>query len=71
MKTSASLALIVVALFGAAGALHGATYTWDGSVNDWNSPHWLPGAVRFPGTGHAMMINGSTAFVTRFFEQAP
>ena len=27
-------------------------YTWDGSVNNWNTPHWNPGAVAWPGAGN-------------------
>jgi autotransporter-associated beta strand protein len=27
-------------------------YTWDGSVNDWNTPHWNPGTVAWPGAGN-------------------
>lgn len=45
-------------------AAHAATYTWDGSVNSWTSAHWLPGAVVFPGAGHAMVINGGAVSVT-------
>jgi autotransporter-associated beta strand protein len=41
-----------------------ATYTWDGTVNDWNSPHWTPGPVSFPGAGHALVVNDGTVFVT-------
>lgn len=41
-----------------------ATFMWDGSVNDWNSPHWLPGSVSFPGAGHAIVINSGVVSVT-------
>src|SRR6185436_11967973 len=53
-----------LAVFCGAASLHAATYTWDGSVNNWNSAHWMPGPVGFPGTGHAIVINGGTVFVT-------
>jgi autotransporter-associated beta strand protein len=34
-------------------------YTWDGSVNNWNTPHWNPGAVAWPGAGNdASVTNG-------------
>jgi autotransporter-associated beta strand protein len=45
-------------------SLHAGTYTWDGSVNNWNSPHWTPGPVGFPGAAHTMVINGGTVYVT-------
>ncbi len=38
--------------------LNAATHTWDGSANHWNSAHWLPGPVAWPGDGHDMVING-------------
>ena len=46
------------------GGARAATYTWDGSINNWNSPHWMPGPVSFPGAGHAMVVNEGTVFVT-------
>src|SRR5262245_27618570 len=55
-------ALAASALGPAAAAA--ATDRWDGSVNDWNSPHWTPGPAGFPGAGHAMVIDGGTVFVT-------
>jgi autotransporter-associated beta strand protein len=45
-------------------SLRAATYTWDGTVNEWNSPHWLPGPVSFPGAGHAMVVNAGVVSVT-------
>lgn len=45
-------------------SLHSATYTWDGSVNNWNSPHWTPGPIGFPGAGHSMVINSGAVSVT-------
>ena len=60
-RLALALALAVVGLSSSARA---ATYTWDGSANNWNSPHWTPGPVGFPGAGHAMVINGGTVFVT-------
>jgi autotransporter-associated beta strand protein len=49
---------MVTVLFFSVIAMHAATYTWDGSVNDWNSPHWLPGPVAWPGDNHDMVLNG-------------
>ncbi len=57
------LAAFAAALFGIA-SVPAATYTWDGSVNNWNSPHWTPGPVAFPGAGHAMVINSGAVSVT-------
>lgn len=56
------LILAIHALF--SSSLRAAIYTWDGSVNHWNSPHWTPGPVSFPGAGHAMVINDGAVFVT-------
>ena len=37
-----------------------ALYTWDGSVNNWNTPHWNPGAVVWPGAvNEASVTNGT------------
>jgi hypothetical protein len=57
------LALALV-LGTAAFLTRAATYTWDGSVNNWNSPHWTPGPVGFPGAGHALVIDDGTVLVT-------
>lgn len=54
----------VTALWLGLVSLHAATYMWDGSANNWNSPHWTPGPVGFPGAGHAMVINGGAVSVT-------
>lgn len=56
--------LAVVLLTLSRNHAHAATYTWDGTVNDWNSPHWLPGSVAFPGSGHALLINSGEVSVT-------
>lgn len=37
-----------------------ALYTWDGSVNNWNSPHWNPGAVVWPGAGNEASVTNGT-----------
>jgi autotransporter-associated beta strand protein len=64
-RSSSALLRLGLALFGCAltTALHAATYTWDGSVNAWNSPHWLPGPVAWPGDGQDMVINGGTVLL--------
>lgn len=50
--------VIVLAVFALGTAmLPAATYTWDGSVNSWNSPHWLPGPVAWPGDANDMVIH--------------
>ncbi|HWH72293.1 MAG TPA: autotransporter-associated beta strand repeat-containing protein, partial [Candidatus Sulfotelmatobacter sp.] len=33
-------------------------------MNNWDSPHWMPGPVGFPGAGHSMVITGGTVLVT-------
>src|SRR5688572_8676169 len=65
MKQSAIKCLAaVLAVCCGVTCMRAATYTWDGSVNNWNSPHWTPGPVSFPGAGHALVINSGTVFVT-------
>jgi autotransporter-associated beta strand protein len=62
------LALLAVAFTTTTRA---ATYTWDGSVNQWNSPHWLPGPVAWPGDGHDMVINGGSVLLNEAANYRP
>jgi autotransporter-associated beta strand protein len=40
-----------------------STYTWDGSVGDLKTAHWLPGGVVWPGAGHDMVISSGVCHV--------
>jgi fibronectin-binding autotransporter adhesin len=42
-------------------------YTWDGTVNNWSSPHWLPGFMNGPITGSpkVLIARGTVTFQDR------
>ncbi|HXG47079.1 MAG TPA: autotransporter-associated beta strand repeat-containing protein [Methylomirabilota bacterium] len=64
-KSAFGRRVLAVAILGLSVlGLRAATYTWDGSANDWNSAHWMPGSTGFPGAGHVMVVNGGTVTVT-------